>query len=807
MAHCASRAEKNPDGTVYGQWFEAGGEPRFHYVGPVVSPQITTQGEASVPLQLFGNDAWSAFADTRGRVGFFLRTGGPMWLGHPNPDRGRPGSGWGTWTDSTGARIARRDAEPKPGAAVFTHRSVSFESNSDGLHVTQSLHFPAGVELAAEKEVRIEQTPNRQGTWTDVWDLTPQPLLAALLIGGSITRSVEDSRLRWNNRYRFNTRQVDRREVRVDIDALESEATKPPADFGSYPRQLTLRSLDADIESFELKPPLVISLNVPTPSGSRPLTLRFRLEVTPAGGTEPAPSKGPRGPRDIVEFRGPEVPSWLTREIQWHSGQIAASAAYDGAFHETFVDQGSAYLYLQGLSGAVRDYVLHALALIPTRPDLARGNLRVAMRFTQSDGHITYGSFGFGNLTDAGIRDESTDLDIFLLWGLARYVLETRDFGFLDEIVPFADKGESTVRHRIELAFSHLMNVTQTGPNGWIRVGTGDWSDGIILFSKDPILTRAKGESFFNTAMALAVLPRSIELVGQWNPVVAIVAQSWLESMRTAARSAWSGRWYVRGSFGDGSVLGADRIFLESNLFALWAGLGDEVQRATLTQALDEQLDRDEPLGARNVFPPAEVAGELLKPGWDVNGGTWAALNGLLALAYTSIDPLRAWKSFLEGSLHQHEITYPNIWYGIWTGPDSYNASYAERPGETFVHIATSMADFPAANMNVHSGPLMALDDLVGIQPLAEGIHIRPSLPLKEWSYRSAVLSIQWGKNAVTLDYHLDHPSTDLWRITYPSHWGAVCDPSGNRIADAGRGEVVIPLEEAELRPCPQSIR
>jgi hypothetical protein len=64
---------------------------------------------------------------------------------------------------------------------------------------------------------------------------------------------------------------------------------------------------------------------------------------------------------------------------------------------------------------------------------------------------------------------------------------------------------------------------------------------------------------------------------------------------------------------------------------------------------------------------------------------------------------------------------YPHIWYGIWTGPDSYNAHYAQRPGEAFFHLPTPMCDFPALNMNLHACFLHSLIRVLGFNAIFEG--------------------------------------------------------------------------------------
>ena len=66
-----------------------------------------------------------------------------------------------------------------------------------------------------------------------------------------------------------------------------------------------------------------------------------------------------------------------------------------------------------------------------------------------------------------------------------------------------------------------------------------------------------------------------------------------------------------------------------------------------------------------------------------------ATLNAFTEV-YAMSDPAAGWDSFIRNSLTAHAETYPDIWYGTWTGPDSYNGPKHERAGEADAHVATA---------------------------------------------------------------------------------------------------------------------
>jgi len=53
-----------------------------------------------------------------------------------------------------------------------------------------------------------------------------------------------------------------------------------------------------------------------------------------------------------------------------------------------------------------------------------------------------------------------------------------------------------------------------------------------------------------------------------------------------------------------------------------------------------------------------------------------------------------------------HALAFPEIWYGIWSGPDGLNSTFGDNPGQTWMSEYTPMTDFPIMNNN---GPAMTI--------------------------------------------------------------------------------------------------
>jgi hypothetical protein len=139
-----------------------------------------------------------------------------------------------------------------------------------------------------------------------------------------------------------------------------------------------------------------------------------------------------------------------------------------------------------------------------------------------------------------------------------------------------------------------------------------------------------------------------------------------------------------------------------------------------------------------------------------------------LVWAWSLYDPVKAWECYLKTTLHQHAEAYPDIWYGVWSGPDSFNAYYAERHGETFNWSFTQMTDFPVMYMNRHSGPLLDVIKLAGIDPCGERITINPLLPFPSFSLKMPLMGIAYLEDRVRGYYNPHQQGFFRFRVRLP---------------------------------------
>lgn len=504
--------------------------------------------------------------------------------------------------------------------------------------------------------------------------------------------------------------------------------------------------------------------------------------------------------RSRLAYFAPEADPFLHRETAWHSYYLGSAAYYRRYFDMHIVSQGGQYVFGHGFDGATRDYCIFSIPLSYMTPPLAKEILKFMMMTTTPDGQMAYGNFGDVGVANVATLALPSDLDIFFFWAMSEYLLTTRDFGFLNEHVSFyATQGVlsptvTTVLDHIRTAYDHLVNVVGVGEHNLIRLRTGDWSDGILWFTDDPALAEEKGESTFNTAFAAAVLPAMASAIADNDPDLASQMLGAAQSYTTAMQNQWAGRWYYRGRQGDGTPFGEDTLFLEPQVWSLIAGIPDADRTRTLVRSLHDILDAGSRAGARIVYPPKKnIFGGLL-PGTDVNGGIWPATNSLLTWAYSLTRPDYAWESLKKNTLATHAEAYPNLWYGIWSGPDSYNAPESSRPGEAAAHYATALTDFPVMNMNQHANPLLALIKIAGIFPEKDGIRISPAIPLKRWTLDLPLLGISYSPGSISGYYQGMTGGTMTMTVTIPD----IVDPS-SVVVEAGGGTVPFTLSGRDV--------
>lgn len=185
-----------------------------------------------------------------------------------------------------------------------------------------------------------------------------------------------------------------------------------------------------------------------------------------------------------------------------------------------------------------------------------------------------------------GIEDACSDDVLWLVVTVCEYVKETGKFDFLNEIIPFADKGEATVYEHLKRALD--FSAEHIGDSGICQGLRADWNDCLNL---------GGGESAMVSFMhhwALNAFIEAAEHFKRYDDVKKY--RSMAEKVKTTCEQVlWDGEWYIRGITKNGMKIGSrkndeGKIFLNGQSWAVLSGVASEERGKKCMDAVDKYL-------------------------------------------------------------------------------------------------------------------------------------------------------------------------------------------------------------------------
>lgn len=185
-----------------------------------------------------------------------------------------------------------------------------------------------------------------------------------------------------------------------------------------------------------------------------------------------------------------------------------------------------------------------------------------------------------------GLKDACADDALWLVSSIVQYVRETGDFGFVDQVVTYADGGEGTVYEHMKKILD--FSAREVGRNGICKGLRADWNDCLNLGGGESAMVSFLHYWAIGNFVALA------RKLGRWEDAADYAAMG-QKVKEVSQRVLWDGKWFIRGITADNRKIGTQadtegKVHMESNTWAVLSGAADREQGISAMDAVDEYL-------------------------------------------------------------------------------------------------------------------------------------------------------------------------------------------------------------------------
>jgi cellobiose phosphorylase len=373
-----------------------------------------------------------------------------------------------------------------------------------------------------------------------------------------------------------------------------------------------------------------------------------------------------------------------------------------------------------------RDSVQDILGIVSAIPEQARQRLELlltgqvssggAMPIVQPFGHKP------GHENAPSPEEYRSDDCLWFFNAIPAYVNETGDLDFYKKVLPFADKGKTTVFGHLKRALE--FNLERTGKHGLPCGLAADWNDCLKL--------GYHGESLFvafQVRFGLTILSEIADKLGFAKDARWALAERKKLDARIQACS-WDGDWFIWAIGEDGTVYGTkDRpegqIYLNTQAWGVISGAASHEQEVRCMDAVHERLST--PYGLMLCAPPFVktpidvMRAVVFNPGIKENAGIFNHTEG--------------WGVMAECLMGHGDPAYD---YYRATLPAAFNDRAEIRQCEPYVHAQTTYSTFSPRAGNTRTSWLTGAaawsyfagtQYILGLRPEPDGLRIEPCIP------------------------------------------------------------------------------
>ena len=326
------------------------------------------------------------------------------------------------------------------------------------------------------------------------------------------------------------------------------------------------------------------------------------------------------------------------------------------------------------------------------------------------------------------------------------YLKETRDFDFLNVVVPYFDFGEATVWEHVLQAVRK--STDDIGPRGFIKARWGDWNDSLnMIGGRDG---EGDGESVWTTIGMVFCINCTLDIIK--NVVKDVELEREFTDRRTRLvnvinEKGWDGDWYLQGINDLGEKVGTHtekegRVFLNAQTWSILAGISEGERLEKILKVIDNDLECD--YGSLVLTPayksPNPNIGRItwFVPGMWENASPYCHGTSFKIVADTYIKRGdEAYNSMMkilpDSDLNpsEHSGVPPYMVTNMYYGPEH------PRKGQILYSWVTGTSDWLFKAMNSH---------IMGVRATYEGLIIDPCVPShwREFGLKRSYLNAEY---------------------------------------------------------------